>query len=411
MSVSEIEPKESSETPAAEVAETCIRCHTSQEWGESSWCPACGYYPIVDGAEANGKSWADDLPDAPEEEVEDWGSTLQSLPRWLWGMLGGIVGITMFSVTVRLLFHNDEDIRGIIALTQLVIGFVSMLTAHGLAAKFTMKNDRRVNLSDVLLSWFNVWSPNIQALPATYTRVWGLVWGGIAVMTAMTIIGGIDYSAPFRVDDPQKTKGPKASAVIGAITRAAREAGEEAAPLDDALNDFQEEESDEEKGRGKGGSGEMGKVRSELDGVEDQLEALADETLLENGVTEEATIELECFIYGVVTDSKNIPVSFLFAAHVNGRTRHVAEIRVERLPPAKFRQIAQRLHSAVQKQPEIPTQRTAVWVQPIVVCRIKSPGFTSSGDLRKPEFDAILVAQRGRFETSSRQPQKSTQPR
>ena len=408
MSISEIEPEES---PEAVRAETCVRCHTSQEWGESSWCPACGYYPIVDGTAVDGKSWADDLPDAPEEEVEDDGSTLQSLPAWFWGLLGGVVGITMFSVAIRMLFHDKEDVRGIIALTQLVIGFISVLTAHGLAAKFAMKNDRRVNLNDVLLSWFNVWQPNIQALPATYARIWGLVWGGIAVMTAMTIIGGIDYSAPFRVDDPKKTKTPKASAAVGAITRAAKEAGEDDVPLDEALNDLQEEESEEEKGRGAGGSGRMGDALSELDGVEDQLEELADEALLENGATEQATIELECFIYGVVTDTRNMPASFLFAADVRGRVQHVAEIRVERLPPAKFRQIAVRLQSAVQKQPEVPSQRKAVWVKPIVACRLKFNGFTNAGDLRRPEFDAIIVAQRGRFETSSRQPQKNTQPR
>lgn len=406
MSISEIEPEDSSESPEAERAETCVRCHTSQEWGESSWCPACGYYPIVDGTAVDGTSWADDLPDAPEEEVKDDGSALESLPAWFWGLLGGVVGITMFSVAIRILFHAKEDVRGTIALTQLAIGVISVLSAHGLAAKFAMKNDRRVNLNDVLLSWFNVWQPNIQSLPATYSRLRGLVWGGIAVMTAMTIIGGIDYSAPFRVDDPKKTKTQKASAAVGAITSAAKESDEDEVPLDEALNDLQEEQSEEEKARGAGGSGKMGDALSELDGVEDQLDAL-----LESGATEEATIELECFIYGVVTDTRNMPASFLFAADVRGRVQHVAEIRVEQLPPAKFRQIAVRLQSAVQKQPEVPSQRKAVWVKPIVACRLKFNGFTKTGDLRRPEFDAIIVTQRGRFETSSRQPQRSKQPR
>ncbi|MCP4170334.1 MAG: hypothetical protein GY758_06125 [Fuerstiella sp.] len=391
MSVSEIGPEESAAAPEAELAETCLRCHTSQEWGESSWCPVCGYYPIVDGAAVDGKSWADDLPDAPEE-VEEEKSTLQSLPLWFWGLLGGIVGITMFSVAIRVLFSDQEGVRGIIALTQLVIGFVSLLTAHGLAAKFAMKKDRRVNLNDVLLSWFNVWQPNILALPATYSRIWAVVWGGFAVLTAMTIIGGIDYSAPFRVDDPQKVRGPKAAAAVGTITSAAKEAGKEDARLDKALNDLQEEESEDE-GPSKGGSDAMGEAISEFDGVEDQLEAIGDEILTETAAAREATIELECFVYGVVTDSKNVPVSFLFAADVSGRSRHVAEIRVEQLPPAKFRQMAVRLHSAVQQHPEVPSQRKAVWVKPIVTCRLRSRGYTNSGHLKKPEFDAIIVAQ------------------
>ncbi|MEO2019199.1 MAG: hypothetical protein ABGZ53_33100 [Fuerstiella sp.] len=76
MSIAETNP----ETTEAEATATCIRCQTSEAWGESSWCPVCGYYPAVDGTDVDGKSWADDLPEVPEEEVEDEGSTLQLLP-------------------------------------------------------------------------------------------------------------------------------------------------------------------------------------------------------------------------------------------------------------------------------------------------------------------------------------------
>ncbi|HIE98879.1 MAG TPA: hypothetical protein EYG03_15595 [Planctomycetes bacterium] len=404
MSIAETDP----ETTEAESTATCIRCQTSEAWGESSWCPVCGYYPTVDGTEVDGKSWADDLPDVPKEEAEDEGSTLQSLPGWLWGLLGGIVGIMAFSVAIRVLFSSNEGIRGTIALAQLVIGLVSVLTAHGLAAKFAMKHDRRVNLNDVVLSWFNVWQPNIAALPGTCARIWGVVWGGIAVMTAVTIIGGIDYSAPFRVDDASKGMGPNASSVVGAVAGAAKQAGDDDASLDEALGDLQEEESAEEKGRGNGGSQEMDKVLSELDGAEDQV-GETDEASSDDLADAAATIELDCFIYGVVTDSNRLPVSFLFAAHTKGRIRHVAEIRAERLPPGKFRQIAVQLYSFVQAQPEVPTQRKAVWVKPIVTCRLLFNGYTSTGELRKPEFGAVVVAQQGRFETSRQEQQKSTQ--
>ncbi len=400
MSIAETDP----ETAEAESTATCIRCQTSEAWGESSWCPVCGYYPAIDGTDVDGESWADGLPNVPQAEPENEGSPLQSLPGWFWGLLGGIVSIMVFSVSIRLLFSSDEGVRGAIALTQLSIGLVSVLTAHGLAAKFAMKKDRRVNLTDVLMSWFSVWQPNIAALPATCARIWAVVWGGIAVMTAVTIIGGIDYSAPFRVDDAPKGKGPKVSSVVGAVAGAAREAGDEDAPLDEALGDLQEEESAEEKGRGKGGSQDMGKVLSELDDDEDQLNE-TDETSSEDVAD---TKELDCFIYGVVTNSKRHPVSFLFGAYTNGRTRHVAEIRAERLPPGEFRQIAVQLYSSVQAHPEVPSQRKAVWVKPIVTCRLSFSGYTSSGELRKPEFGAVVVAQRGRFETSRQQQQKST---
>ncbi len=314
----------------------------------------------------------------------------------------------VFSVAIRVLFPNDEGIRGTIALAQLAIGLVSVLTAHGLAAKFAMKHDRRVNLNDLLLSWFNVWQPSIAALPATCSRIWAVAWGGIAVMTAVTIIGGIDYSAPFRVDDAPKGKGPNVSSVVGAVAGAAKQAGDDDASLDEALGDLQEDESSTEEGRGGGGS--MEKALSELDDVEDQVGKI-DETSSEDLVDAAAIIELDCFIYGVVTNSRNYPVSFLFAAHTKGRTRHVAVIRAERLPPGKFRQISVQLYSFAQAYPEVPSRRKAVWVKPIVTCRLSFNGYTSSGELRKPEFDAVVVAQRGRFETSRREQPNNTQSR
>ena len=130
MSTTQIAPEQ--ESGESVPGETCPRCHTTQDWGQSSWCPNCSYYPVVDG-NAGATSWADDLPDMPQEEVADDRSALASIPVWFWVMLGGIVGITAVSVTVRLMFPDEHSPRGLIALLQLATGMVTVAVAHGIA--------------------------------------------------------------------------------------------------------------------------------------------------------------------------------------------------------------------------------------------------------------------------------------
>ncbi len=348
-----------------------------------SWCPDCGYYPVVDRSANDGKSWADNLPDVPQE-TDDNRTALQSIPAWFWAMLGGIIAIAVFSATIRLTYPSDDGPRGTFALVQLLLGFFSMLFAHIIASKYAMKNDRRMNSNDVLLSWFNVWQPTITALPYTCKRIWAFVWGGIAMMTAVTIIGGIDYSAPFRTHEAPKLKPPS---VLKTVANAAKAGANKNASMEEALK-------------------ELGNTEDKLEGLKD----LGAERLL-NGEESAARRMIECFIYGVVTDDKNIPVSFLYGANTQGQDQHVAEIEAKDLPRDKLRIIAVRLFKEVQKKPYIPAERKAVWVAPSIRCRLSFVAYAENGELTEPKFDALVVNQRGRFDTSQSDSQKQYQRR
>ncbi len=398
--VSPMSIAELSATPVA--GETCPRCHTTQAWGESSWCPNCSYYPVVDGTGGGESAWADDLPDLPVEEVEDTRSPLQSIPIWFWGMLGGVVGITAFSVTIRLLFPEDDGPRGMIALSQLSIGFVSMIIAHGIASRDALKTDRRLNINDVALSWFSVWQPSIAQLPNTCRRLLAMAWGAFAVMTAVTIIGGIDYSAPFR-----DHKGPdvKPMKLIGTVAAAAKaQAGKEPpANMAEALNELQSEVAAVQEASNMqaadAGPKSMEYALAELGDMDEQLTGLGDLDLenldTDAAIEEMQSITISCFIYGVETDSSNVPKAFLFAANTQGSDQHVARILTKDLAREDFRTIAVQLYTAIQRTPEIPTTTKAVWVKPIVTCRLSCFGFTELGELKEPKFEAIVVTQRG----------------
>ena len=404
MSVTEVA---SAKPDSESTAEACPRCHSTTPWGENSWCPDCGYYPTVDSGSLEGRSWADDLPEVVQE-VEDTRTALESIPGWFWGMIAGIVGITLVSVAFRLLFSEDEDIRGTIALIQLSIGSICLLTAHLIAAKSAMKHDRRLNAIDILLAWFNVWQPTIVALPKTSKRLLSAVWGGIAVLTAVTIIGGIDYAAPFRTE---REAAIKPMALVGAIAGAARAQ----AAKDDGFTDMQSQLA---AVAGADAGGETGPAKSledafdELGDVTGQLPGAGDmspEDLAKLMDSEAERPTLNCFVYGVVIDSRNVPVAFLFAANTKGEDQHVAEVPGKDLDPDLYKSIVMKLYKAIQSKPEVPTERKAVWVRPIVTCRLNFDKLTENGELDDPEVEAIVVEQRGRFDTSENRPSRPTQ--
>lgn len=394
MSVAEAENKNSTAT------ETCPRCHSTESWGQSSWCPKCNYYPVVDSGTTDGTSWADDLPDLPQEQVDNR-TALQSIPGWFWATLVGTVAITGFSIAIRMQFPDADSPRGTIALVQLSLGLVTMITAHIIAAKLAFATDRRTNFNDVLLSWFTVWQPTIGRLPGSCKQIWAVVWGGVATITAVTIIGGIDYSAPFRT---HKAPEIKPLNVIGKVAGAARAGANKGGSMDDAFGDLESQVQEAEGEMGGIPDGppksmedalaEIGDMDKQLDGLKNTLDEDGIKSL-EDAMKLEAVRELDCFIYGVITDSKNIPTSFLFAANTTGTDQHVAEIKTEDIPKDKFRSIAVRLYKEVARQPVVASERKAIWVKPVVTCRLKFTEFNKEGQLLGPEFDAIVVSQKG----------------
>lgn len=395
MSVAEAQNRTSSS------AETCPRCHSKESWGQSSWCPKCNYYPVVDAGTTDGTSWADQLPDVPQEEVDNR-TALESIPVWFWTMLGGIIFIAGFSVFARLNFPEDDGPRGTIALVQLCLGLLTMITAHGMAAKLAFATDRRTNFNDVLLSWFNVWQPTIGRLPGSCKKIWAVVWGGVAAITAVTIIGGIDYGAPFRV---HKAPEVKPLNIIGTVAGAARAgaAGNQDVTLDEAFGDLASQVADVEAGGLPNGSpksmedalAEIGDMDKQLGAMKEQLDADGINSVQDAMKLEQQPLRnLDCFIYGVVTNSKNIPTSFLFAANTKGQDQHVAEIRAEDLPKDKFRSIAVKLYKEVTRKSVVPSERKAVWVKPVITCRLKFQAYNDEGQLIGAKFDAMVVNQK-----------------
>jgi len=359
--------------------ETCPRCHTTEPWGHDSWCPNCGFYPSVDSDGINDDSWQDQIP--VEEEPVPEGNLFASLPAWFWIMMGGAASILVAGLGVRTQAAQQESLRGTIALSTLGIGFTAIGVAHLLALIYAMKHDRRVRLTDAMVAWFTIWQPTITQLPASRGRVWSLSWGVTSLITAVLIIGGIDYNAPFRTDGPTQTKshGNKA---IQAVTGAAKAAGQQnpADNMKQALGQL----SDPNMMSESGGAGSMKDAVNGLTGTPEELAGLtADEQ-------EAANEAMLCVVYGMLMDDQETPAGFLFAGKADSRYQHIAAINAEDLPARDYKRLATRLSRRIRNDSAIPSSLDAVWVDPVLVCRIRYVRQNEDGTVLGPEFESIV---------------------
>ncbi|MEZ6130942.1 MAG: hypothetical protein R3C59_19915 [Planctomycetaceae bacterium] len=388
---------------SASAQNECPNCFSRKPWGENSWCPECGYYPTVDAGAPSGKSWADSLPEVKGEEVDER-TALQSIPKWFWLMIAGMVTITLSSVGIRYQWDEQEASRGMIALTQLAISVISMLIAHIIAARFAMKGDRRLKAQDVLLSWFNVWQPTISTLPQGCRRLLVMVWGIMGTITAVAVIGGIDYSAPFRTEREAVIK-PKD--LVGAVVKAAKSQSEDAqkpATMEDALAELQTQVDDMKETAGMSLEDAVNDFTGTSDTALDHPGNPDPETLarmLQEGM-EHPT--LNCYVYGVVTDRQKVPVAFLFAANTLGQEQHVAEVSGKDMDKSLYRRIVMRLYQQIQPEPEIPTRRKAVWVKPVVTCRLAFGKLSRQGELVEPVVEDIMDLEPGQSESTDKVP-------
>lgn len=381
------------EDSGAVPGETCARCHTTQAWGSSSWCPNCGFYPSLDAEGISDDSWQSAVPAEPAESGDE--NLFSTLPGWFWVMMGGMTGILLLGLVVRTQAAEEESLRGIIALSTLGVAFLMIAVAHVIASRYAMKHDPRIRLTDAMVSWFTIWQPTIGQLPASRRRIWSMTWGMTSVITALLIIGGIDYSAPFRTEEQVKTK-PFGNKVIQAVTGAASAAGQNggAAGMEDALGQLTDPSM---MAAGQAGAPtSMEDAVSSLASMPGELEGMA-------ATEEEAVDEVEtadssilCIVYGVLTNDEKIPTGFLFAGKPRTQYQHVAEISAEDISKEDYQRLAGRLSRRIQKRPAIPTDYNAVWVDPVLVCKLRYVRMNQDGTVHKPEFEDIVRDGRSR---------------
>src|SRR5205085_94427 len=101
------------------------------------------------------------------------------------------------SVCGRLLTPDDSPQRCWWAVAQLTIGISLFSTGHITAYLFAAIKSDKIGPMAIVFKPIEVWEWSIRQLPDHAWRLWIGVWGMMACLCALVIVGGINYSAMF----------------------------------------------------------------------------------------------------------------------------------------------------------------------------------------------------------------------
>ncbi|MBT4866253.1 MAG: hypothetical protein HON53_14210 [Planctomycetaceae bacterium] len=325
----------------------CVNCEERRDWDGRSFCPACGFHPALNRCVE---------VERPQPVVETGPENLwEAIPTWAWVLIFGVVGIVAGSVAVRLSFSGSPRLLAGWGVAQIAIAEFTSLVAHVLALIHASSKSDRYSPFDLLMKPLALWRPTFSTLPKSAWRVWMFAWGQTAMICAVLIIGGLNFSALF--DDWGVKKNSSAN-LVQAIADQARENGEDEESLEDALNKTAT-------------AGDDIAPKEELLPVEDPI--------------------VECLIFGYRKNLEEKPTALLLATIVKGRMKYVGMISVVGIPDEAMQTLTERMPNLTQKNPFIKCRFKAVWLRPQLMCEVEYKEWTRSNQLLKPKFRELLA--------------------
>lgn len=328
---------------------TCAKCKTKTPWNGSSWCPDCGYYPGISDV------ISEDV--RPQEEVEQATKTTLTgqpplLPGWVKASIGGATAIVVISIAASYYFTYYGGDRSLISFLVFLTGLAVLTGAHLITSVAAMQECSDITPFQIIGNPIEMWRPTIHGLPNTGRRIVCGVCGATAVLSALFIIGGLDFGSVFEKDEVETEK-------PGIFKRMVT------VPADADVDNPEQslEESLEE----------LEPVVEELDAASAALLPSPDEPL-------------QCVVYGYMNDGKEDFGRLLLAA-VIGETRvHVGTMDARKLPKHIRENLAQRLPQLVVDEPYVKSRYNGNWVTPSVAFNVDFKGWSMAGELIKPKI-------------------------
>jgi hypothetical protein len=326
----------------------CRKCGASENWNGVSWCPACGYHPVLK------RTVEFDQEPATVQPMNLW----EVIPSWLWALLFGIVAVVALSFTVRLSVVGNAVLRARWAFAQAAIAEFAALVVFVLAYLYASQTSDRFSPFDLVLKPVEIWKPTFAALPRNAWRVWVFIWAQTALLCAVFVIGGMNYSSLFGDWGVRKRAGTNLTQIIA---DQARENATEEESLTDALNNSADS---------------SGTAASPDD--DDQSEAVAE------------LPTAECLIIGYRKSGGDGIRSLLLATAIGNRMQYVGMISMIGIPEETRLELLERLPTLVQERPFVRCRLRAVWLKPVVMCQVEFKDWTRGKHLIRPKFKQIL---------------------
>ena len=339
---------EKSQTSGAPSGDGCANCGSTDDWGHSSWCPRCGWYPALNTCVE---------VDPVEEDVDEnapppqwW----QVIPLWGWVLGAGIVGLVSLSVFARVTTSVQNGDRGVWTLIQLTLGVCAFGAGQIWAYLHAVMKSSDFGPMDIITQPIAIWSPSTRQLPKSFPRLVLAIWGLTAAFLAVAVIGGVRYSAVFDDWGFEKQATPN---LMSEITKMARENEEEGADsLEGAIDDF----------AGKG------------------------EEIVEEEPVPEDLVELDCLIIGYTGESEEKFSGLVLAALIRGKLQYVGTV-YEGVSPEVRAGLAAEMKSLGRDRSFVRTKTSARWLKPKLMCRVTSSPLKKGKLLVNPVFKERLT--------------------
>jgi hypothetical protein len=345
---------EKKKTVAAKPAagEPCPHCGSVEPWGSMSWCPACGFYPALGGTSLrSAEEVGADTGDREAWETRDDGpaNLFDMIPAWGWMAMGGTVLILLANIGARVMLPLKDSHRALLTLLEFSVGFILAAVSHLQAYLFAACKSDKFGPFDFFMKPIEIWKPTVKKLPEGSKRVCGMAWGTTAIFAALLIMAGFAFDSIFDDWGFEKHEAPS---LVKEVVKKARKKGNGNEDLEGAIKEFV-------------GEGEL----------ED-----ADAVLLET----------RCVIIGYTRTDMGQLDSVVLSSAPRGRLAYVGLLSQADVPEESRQDLLNELEALKQlktcyiKQ-DVPL-KSAIWVEPKVLCLIEHKSWTTQYRLQQPKF-------------------------
>jgi len=343
----------------AAAAQTCGKCESTEPWGDSAWCPHCGYYPKlgicipVDAIKAQ----------HVEEKLE-----AGEFPAYMKWLIGGGVLILIASVAARLQVPVDGPLT-MWSIAQVSLGLFLLLASHIQAYTLSASKNEKLGVFDLVAAPAAVWRGAFESLPNSGWLITRGGWGMAAIVCGFLVVGGLGWDE-INSMIASKANGKKFKP-LAAIASLANGKG---------------------KGKAKGGH----------ENVEDAMNALVEELGVQdltNGggggpeLEEETGLKKQCAIVGYTKNVDGELKSVLLATMSAGRPdEYVAKVPVAELPASVSSRLAAVLPDMRTRRPSVEVPIQAYWVRPDLTCTMAFEQGAEEGTWSEIKFVEMLNA-------------------
>lgn len=353
----------STPAPGTRIPQTgnaCRKCKSEEPWGESEWCPRCGFYPklgICIPVDALKPEWED------EEELE-----ASEVPTWMWAVCGGVGVILALSIVARMKLPADGPTT-LWTIGQVSLGAFLLLASHVQAYVLSGSKNDKLGLFDMLAAPAAVWRAALDSLPDTGWLVARGSWGLAAILCGFLVVGGLGWDE-INSMIAEKAKNQEKFKPLAAITSLAKNGGGRRAAsggpenVEDAMNAFVDELGVQDL---QGGFGPV--------------------------VEESPGLQKQCAIVGYTRNVHGDLKSVVLASMSAGKPdQFVAKVPVSELPPAVSSRLASVLPEMRTSQASVECPMNALWVDPELTCTMAFEEGAEEGTWSEVKFVEMLKA-------------------